>query len=459
VGGPELRVPNAPIAALLACAAIASAIAPMRAAADEPARRPAVGTRETFSITYVVEISPDQPSVAQVRWELAGIDEVTRVRLRFDPQRFADFEGSGTIDRRRGEIRWSPGGPYAQLRYTSQLNHRHAVGEGYDSYATDDWILTRTRSLFPRSAVLFRPDVEGQPESRARLVFHLPSGWEAVSVMPAAGPGGFVVESDGRFDHPRGWLMLGRFDRTDASIGATAVTITSVSGVARRREPMLALFEQALPAVTTLFGRTFPRLLVVVGPDPMWRGGLSGEESFYIHGDRPLRTPDHTSPHLHELFHVLAPFRPAPDAHWVTEGLAEFYSLELQRRLGRLDRAAYDEGLRLFARYGRWGRDFTRDRDQAVCNNAAPLVMYALDRRVQAVTGGAQSLDAVVGVLAAEGGTVSTARFLGTVRRVAGKSFGAFFRRHVYRGERPVLPELGLAPAPGARRAGSRPSG
>ena len=55
----------------------------------------------------------------------------------------------------------------------------------------------------------------------------------------------------------------------------------------------------------------------------MWHGGISGENSFYMHGSRPLRTPDKTSPYLHELFHVLQPFRPAGDADWLMEGLAE----------------------------------------------------------------------------------------------------------------------------------------
>jgi hypothetical protein len=201
---------------------------------------------------------------------------------------------------------------------------------------------------------------------------------------------------------------------------------------------VLRLLVRALPAMHALFRRSAPRLLIVMGSDPMWRGGLSGEESFYIHGDRPLRTPDRTSPHLHELFHVLAPFRPAADAHWVTEGLAEFYSVEIQRRIGRLDDEDFAKARRLFARYGTWGQDLTRSHDHNVYNNSAPLVMDALDRRIRAATAGARGLDAVVAALADEGGVVSTARFLGTVRRASGKSFGAFFRRHVYRGERPA---------------------
>jgi len=211
---------------------------------------------------------------------------------------------------------------------------------------------------------------------------------------------------------------------------------------------ILDLLDRALPLMHALLGAR-SRLLIVIGADPMWRGGLSGEDSFYMHGDRPLQTPDRTSPYLHELFHVTAPFRPAWDAHWLTEGLAEYYSIELQRRIGMLDDHRYAQALRFFARYGVWGRDFTRDQSRAIHNNSAPLVLYALDRRIRRDTDGAQSLDDVVHALAQEGGVVTTARFLGTVRRVTGKNFGAFLRRHVYQGELPTLPDAGIAPEPG----------
>ena len=71
--------------------------------------------------------------------------------------------------------------------------------------------------------------------------------------------------------------------------------------------------------------------------------------------------------------------------------------------------------------------------------------MSAIDHRIRAATRNERSLDTVVTSLAREGGVVSTGRFLGTVQRVAGKSFAAFFRRHVYHGERPAT----ASPAPG----------
>jgi predicted metalloprotease with PDZ domain len=378
-----------------------------------------------------------------VRWRLAGIDEIERVRLRYDPQRYEDFNVSGAIERRRGEIVWTPSGPYAELTYAALVDHRRAPGKGYDSFAGDGWILSRTSGLFPRCAVLFRRDVEAHPESRARLVVRLPPGWSSATAMPTEKANRYIVETPHqRMDHPRGWLAFGRLERTDATAGSTAVTIVRVRDVRQPVEPIVELMQRAVPRMTGLFERPLPRLLIVLGPDPMWRGGLSGEESFYIHAERPLRSPDYTSPYLHELFHVAAPFRPQRDAHWVTEGLAEFYSLELQRRLGILTEHHFHRALELFAEHGTWNQDFTQSAVPAVRNNSAPLVMYVLDQRIRAATGGQRGLDAVVTSLARDGGAVSTARFLGTVQRVAGKSFAGFFRRHVYRGEQPAFSSL-----------------
>jgi predicted metalloprotease with PDZ domain len=376
-----------------------------------------------------------------VRWDLAGIDEIERIRLRYDPERFERFDGSGTIERRRGELLWWPEGPYADLHYVANVNHRRAPDKGYDSYADDGWLVSRTTAFFPRTAVLFRREIEAAPESRARLVLRLPAGWHSVSVHPSDGPDRYLIETPHqRLDHPRGWLMFGRIRRIDRDVAGTALTIATIPGVTVRTERVVQLVEQSLPALATLFDRPLSRLLIVVGPDPMWHGGLSGEESFYMHGDRPLRSPDRTSPYLHELFHVAAPFRPSGDAHWVTEGLAEYYSVELQHRIGALDDAGYRRALTLFAEHGVWGRDFTRTASPALRNNSAPLVMAVLDQRIAAATDGTRRLDAVVTSLAHDGGVVTTARFLGAVQRVAGKSFAKFFRRHVYRGEQPALP-------------------
>jgi hypothetical protein len=407
--------------------------------AADPAAQASPIQRETFSVTYTITIRERQPTVAHIRWTLSGIDEIERIRLRADPSRYTDFEASGALEYRRNEIVWTPGGPYAELGYTAAINHRRAPNKGFDSYGGDGWVLSRTSDLFPRCAALFRRDVEPSPESRARLVLRVPHDWDAATVFPPDGPYRYVVENPHhRFDHPYGWILLGHMRRTDVEIAGTSLTIALAPGVTVRPEPIQRLLQQTLSSLTTLFDRPLSRLLIVIGPDPMWRGGLSGEASLYMHGSRKLRSPDRTSPYLHELFHVAAPFRPAADAHWVTEGLAEYYSLELQRRIGLLSDDDMAHAIALLEKHGLWGRDFTRTAAPALRNNSAPLVMYALDQQIRAATMGAHDLDAVVISLARGGGVVSTAHFLGTVERIAGQSFAEFFRRHVYHGEVPA---------------------
>src|SRR6185503_3136599 len=98
-----------PVAVAVLLLAIAAGAPPSRASDGAPVLN--VQAHETFSVTYTVEIPSVQATWALVRWELAGIDELKRIRLRFDPERFDAFEGTGVLERRRGELLWTPNAP------------------------------------------------------------------------------------------------------------------------------------------------------------------------------------------------------------------------------------------------------------------------------------------------------------------------------------------------------------
>ena len=51
---------------------------------------------------------------------------------------------------------------------------------------------------------------------------------------------------------------------------------------------LLAFLRWNLPALVDIFPDFPERVLVVSAGDPMWRGGLSGPGSLYIHAERPL---------------------------------------------------------------------------------------------------------------------------------------------------------------------------
>jgi predicted metalloprotease with PDZ domain len=163
-----------------------------------------------------------------------------------------------------------------------------------------------------------------------------------------------------------------------------------------------------------------------------------------VNGHIPIRSADKTSCYLHELFWQL--FRPGPDGRWVSEGLAEYYSLALQRRARRLSERSFARGVALFARYGRWGLDLSHTHEPAALNNSAPFVMFSLDQEIRAASAGERSLDDVVGSLARDGGVLTTPGFLSAVNRAAGRDLSARFARAVLRGERPPY----VSRAPGA---------
>ena len=401
----------------------------------------------TYSVDYLVRVSRRDPGRAHVRWLLAGIDEIRSLRLVFRDDRFADLSGTGTLARDGRTVVWTPGGPYAHLGYTVAIDHRRPPGARFDSHAARDWIATRALYLFPEINVSFR---EGTREaaSRARLVFRLPRGWHSAAALAPLEENVFAVDEPGkRFDRPRGWFLLGRIARHRRRIGGMEVTVASAPGSGLDARRLLRLYGRTVPLLAGLLGTPPARLLVASAPDPMWHGGLSGEGSFFVNGRIPLRSADKTSSYLHELFHVWQPFRPGPDGRWVSEGLAEYYSLALQRHAGRLSQASFARGVALFARYGRWGLDLSRTREPAALNNSAPFVMCWIDQEIRSASGGQRSLDDVVRLLTHEERTLTTGGFLRAVNRTAGRNLSAPFARHVFRGERPAVRLLARAAA------------
>jgi len=401
---------------------------------------PASSAKETFSIDYIVTISKTHPQIADVRWELSGVEEVRYMRLHFPAGRLEGFAGTGTLRTIPGGLEWIPGGPYAHLTYHAPIDHVRGQHERYDSYAAPNWIVTRARDLFPRITINCQPGKEEGVKSRARLIFRLPSGWHSAAGLPAVAPNVFRLNDPGKMlDRPHGWFALGEFAFDHQEIAGTMMQVARAPGSRLQPLELFHFLDGTFPALKKLLNAAPQTILMVSAPDPMWHGGISGDSSLFIHADRPLRTPDKTSPYLHELFHVLQPYKPAADADWIEEGLAEFYSLELQRRAGSIDAAAYTRALGYFERYGLWNVDLTRQQDNAATNNSAPLVMYALDQHIQHATAGKARLDDVVTRLAVHGGTVDTERFRRTVNAVAGKKFTKFFERHVVQGVPPSL--------------------
>jgi predicted metalloprotease with PDZ domain len=405
-----------------------------------PAARTSAGDRPTYSVDYVVSIRRRDPGRAHVRWLLAGIDEIAGFRLVFRDGRTTKVQGTGSLVWEGRTLRWKPGGPYAHLTYTVDIDRRRpANGPHFDSHADATWIATRAVHLFPEIHVTFHAG-KTHAHSRARLIFHLPPGWRSAAAGEPLGEGQYVVHEPGkRLDRPRGWYLLGRITRHTRTFAGATVTIAIAPGSTLDLRRLVRLYRHTFPLMKALLGPPPPRLLVVSAPDPMWHGGLSGEDSFFVNGHIPIRSPDKTSTYLHELFHCWQPFHPVGDGRWVSEGLAEYYSLVLPHRAGRMSDASFARGIALFARYGRWGVDLSRTTEAAAFNNSGPLVMHWIDHEIARASGGAHHLDDVVRRLAEEGGGLTTARFQAAVSAAAGEDLAPLFRRYVFGGARPPV--------------------
>lgn len=419
----------------LLAAATTILLAAIAASAAQGADAP---QRETFAVDYTVTIDPRNARVARVRWDLMGADEVEAFEFAAPPERFSRIAGSGELEVVNGSVRWEPLSPYGHLEYRVRIEHPRGDRGHFDSYSGDGWIVTRARDLFPPVKFSFKPGKEGsRPRSRSRLLFRLPPAWKSVTAHAALAPNLYLLDSANVLSRPTGWIALGNLDVSHQEVDGVMVRIARAPDSKLPVDDIYAMLADAIPRLRKMFRQMPPDILVVSAGDPMWRGGLSAYRSMFLHGDRPLRTPDKTAPVLHELIHVSQPFRGAADGDWIVEGLAEYYSLELQRRAGTLTGKGFARGLESFAKHGSWNVDLRTQRDNAATNNSAPLVMYALDQRIQRDTAGQKRLDDVVRLLADERDPVGTKAFRTAVTKVTGKKLDKFFRRHVEQGERP----------------------
>jgi predicted metalloprotease with PDZ domain len=161
----------------------------------------------------------------------------------------------------------------------------------------------------------------------------------------------------------------------------------------------------------------------------MWRGGLSGPGSLFVHASRPLLTPDGTSPLLHELFHTILPRPGAPGDDWIVEGLAEVYALEMLVRSGTISRARHERILAGLAERGGEAASLRVPASEGAVTARAVTLLYELDERIRKESQGASSLDEVVRALAASPDPLSTPRLREAAEQAARADLASWFDR------------------------------
>jgi hypothetical protein len=307
---------------------------------------------------------------------------------------------------------WTLGKTGGQLNYCARLNHKR--GDKYDSRITADWAIFRAEDLFPAaSSVATRT-----AQSRTQLTFDLPQGWTSVAAYAEPEDDSFRIRNpDRRFDRPTGWIQLGNLGVRRDKLAETRVAIAAPVGQEIYRLEILTFLSFTMPEVRDWFPDFPGRLLVVSATDEMWRGALSGPNSLYMHGDRPLVSENGTSTVLHELVHVGMQRRASVNADWIDEGLAEYLSLLLLHQAGGLTQRRFEAAL---AEQREWGKsaDKLQGRSSSGATTAKAVGIFA-DLHVEM---GNKAFKSLVANLAQEGEAITPKLLHQLAEQHAGKS-------------------------------------
>ncbi len=395
--------------------AASMALTATRSSAAEPA---APEQRPTYGVLYTAWIKAGEPW-ATVRIRLTRHPEWVRwMRFEIDPARYKGFKGEGSIAQEANTVLWKPPAEDAWIQYKVLLTSQRASGR-YDGAITDTWALFRAEDLVP----VKRIDFQDGTQSQAKLHLEVPEGWSIESAHPRYRGGRLKIDDPrGNFDRPTGWLLLGDLGVRREKIGNTRVAVGAPTGQGLRRMDIMAFFRWTLPTLQQIFPEFPERILVVGADDPMWRGALSGPGSLFVHSDRPMISENATSTFIHELVHVAMRARSGPQADWIVEGLAEYYSLEALHRSGTVSTARFEQAHRTLADWAaREAGPLDAPRSSGPTTARAVGVLRKVDAEIRAASGGRQSLDNVVADLAAQPKAVTLEMFRTSAERHAGR--------------------------------------
>ncbi len=350
---------------------------------------PAETADATYEVVYGATLDPAGRR-AEVRIAVRQSRQLLRhIRFLAPRDRYLDVHGQGDVSTSADRIEWTPPADGGVLHFQYAIDHVRDNG-GHDARITESWALLKLDRLFPQAKVRV---VKGA-RSKALLRLAAPTGWSIETPYgPAAGHMHAVDDPRTRFDRPKGWLLAGKLAVRRDIIADRRVAVASPEGSGFRSNDVLAFVRWTLPSLVQVFPHFPERLLIVSGPDNMWRGGLSGSGSMYLHADRPLISQNGTSTPLHEMVHVASGLHGAGGADWIVEGIAEFYSLDLLRRSNTISHKRYESSFATLAKWSAGAECVATDRSEGTQTAFSAGVMRALDREIRAATHDRKSLD------------------------------------------------------------------
>lgn len=380
------------------------------------------GAATVYGVSYTATINKDALN-AEVSIALSGnVAALKKLEFTFkDGKRYAGWKGDGSVEVGPNKVIWTPKGSAPVLRYVHLIPHARKDG-AYDARITPTWALLRGDDLIPPA----RARTTKGARSQATLKFKLPKGWSAETAWPQKSPELFTINNPRRsFDRPTGWMMLGEIGTRLDRINGTLIAVTGPVGDGPRRQDILAFLNWTLPEYRAAFGELPDKFLIVGAAEKMWRGGLSGPNSFYIHPDRPLISENGTSSLLHELVHTVQRIKAAPRHDWLVEGIAEFYAIEILHRSGGSSPERY-------ARTHEWLRDWGKNvksiytsRSTGEITARSVGILKALDDELKRATEGKKGIDDVSRALMRQRERVSLKQLRQITRELAGRDLKA----------------------------------
>lgn len=371
---------------------------------------------ETYDLLYRVAIDPDTGK-ARVEIQLDGDTLPSELDLNLSSGRYSELESDQPLELNGDRAIWEPAAPDSSLSYLFEIDEQKDSGS-YDSRITGDWTILRGDKLIPPMSVT----AERNLRSKTELHLSLPEGWS--SAMPyeelEEEDHYRIIDPGRRFGRPKGWMIAGRIGSRQDIIAGINTRVAAPLGENIHRQDTLAFLGWNLPELEEVFPDFPDRLLVVSAGDPMWRGGLSGTRSLFMHADRPLISGNRTSSLIHELVHVATGIRGDDESDWIVEGLAEFYAVEILRRSGGISERRYEDTMEDLAEWGSEAPTLFKRRSSGPITARAVGVMATLDREIRDASDGEESIDDVARGLAEDRGEVTLARFRHLAEQAAG---------------------------------------
>lgn len=330
--------------------------------------------------------------------------------------RYLNIRPASRIEIKGDKVIWRPLKKGSTLYFDFVIDHQRDNG-AQDARITDTWALLKLDYLFPRASARV---VKGST-SKATLKLEAPKGWAIET--PYGRAAGHVLDVSNphrRFDRPLGWMIAGKLGVRRDNVGERIISVASPLGSGLHANDVLSFVHWTLPSLIEIVPDFPQRLLIVSGPRDMWRGGLSGVGSLYLHGDRPLISGNRTSPMLHELFHVASGLHGNGGADWIIEGMAEYYSLKILMRSGGISERRFNEAFDTMAEWSVGTECTATDRSEGKQTAYAAVVMKALDSEIQTKSDDKASLDNVVKTLVTANQPVTNADFRAAAAKLIG---------------------------------------